>query len=152
MRTASRLRELAAEFPGAILAVDDDGVGGGVVDQLADLNVRAVRSGSRAVEPERYPNRRSELWFGTARLATEGLVDLSRLPDRAATLLRSQILGVRWRLDSMGRRVVESKDDTKRRLKRSPDDADAFNLAFAQVEAPGAKQLEALMQRVRDNP
>lgn len=152
VRTASRLRELATEFPGAVLAVDDDGVGGGVVDQLADLNVRAVRSGSRAVEPERYPNRRSELWFGTARLATEGLVDLSRLPDRAATLLRAQMLGVRWRLDSMGRRVVESKDDTKRRLKRSPDDADAFNLAFAQVEVPGAKQLEALMQRVRDNP
>lgn len=152
VRTAARLRELTSEFFDAIVAVDDDGVGGGVVDQLADLNVRPVRSGSRAIEPERYPNRRSELWFGTARLASEGLVDLSRLSERTANLIRTQILGVRWRLDSMGRRVVESKDETKRRLKRSPDDADALNLAFAQVDSAGAKQLEALMQRVRKDP
>ena len=36
-----------------------------------------------------------------------------------------------WKLDSQGRRVMESKDDTKKRLKRSPDDMDAANLAYA---------------------
>jgi phage terminase large subunit len=33
-------------------------------------------------------------------------------------------------LDKKGRRVVESKDDYKARGFRSPDDADAFLLAF----------------------
>ncbi len=36
-----------------------------------------------------------------------------------------------WKLDSQGRRVVEPKQDTKKRLKRSPDDMDALNLAYA---------------------
>jgi len=34
-------------------------------------------------------------------------------------------------VDSQGRRVVEPKDDTKKRIKRSPDDMDALNLAYA---------------------
>jgi len=35
-----------------------------------------------------------------------------------------------YRLDDRGRRVVEAKSDTKKRIGRSPDDADALNLAF----------------------
>jgi hypothetical protein len=34
-------------------------------------------------------------------------------------------------LDSTGRRVVESKERTKARLGRSPDDMDALNLAYS---------------------
>jgi hypothetical protein len=46
-------------------------------------------------------------------------------------------MGLKWRMDAQGRRVVEAKADTKRRLKRSPDDADAMNLAYAAVERKG---------------
>ena len=35
------------------------------------------------------------------------------------------------RADGRGRDVVEPKDETKKRIGRSPDDADAFNLAYA---------------------
>ena len=35
-----------------------------------------------------------------------------------------------WKVDAQGRRVVEPKSDTKKRIQRSPDDADALNLAF----------------------
>jgi hypothetical protein len=37
-----------------------------------------------------------------------------------------------WKLDSAGRRVVERKDETKKAIGRSPDDADAMNLAYHQ--------------------
>ena len=43
----------------------------------------------------------------------------------------SMFMAPRWRPDSRGRRVVEPKDATKKRIKRSPDDADAVNLAYA---------------------
>jgi hypothetical protein len=59
------------------------------------------------------------------------MLDLSRLSVASLSLLRRQVIAPTYRLDSQGRRVVEAKADTKRRLGRSPDDADALNLAFA---------------------
>jgi hypothetical protein len=36
-------------------------------------------------------------------------------------------------MDSAGRRVVESKDETKKKIGCSPDDIDALNLAYSPV-------------------
>ena len=43
----------------------------------------------------------------------------------------------RYNMDNRGRRVVESKEEIKKRLKgaKSPDSADAFNLAHLNVGA-----------------
>jgi hypothetical protein len=35
-----------------------------------------------------------------------------------------------WKIDAAGRRVVEPKDETRKKIGRSPDDADAMNLAY----------------------
>src|SRR5262249_47717382 len=48
-----------------------------------------------------------------------------------------QLLAPAWELDAAGRRKVEPKDETKEKIGRSPDDADAFNLAH--YEAPLAE-------------
>lgn len=145
-QTTGRCKQLCAEFaePGedpkrVICKIDDDGVGGGVTDYADGYNFVPINAGSTATQPEDYPNRRSELWFTTAQLAEEGLVDLSRLSQDQRNLLRSQLLAPTYTLDSSGRRVVESKDTTKKKLSKnktdlkggSPDDADALNLAFA---------------------
>lgn len=138
-QTAGRLKELAGIYgqrsgvdPRKVaLKVDDDGVGGGVVDQLRGWNVQPINAGSHPIERGKYPNRRSELWFAVAERAMERNLDLSRLPDNVKRDLRRQCLAPVWKLDSQGRRVVEPKADTKKRLTRSPDDADAMNLAYA---------------------
>lgn len=145
-QSAGRLKQLAKEFsqegedPTSVqIKVDDDGVGGGVVDQLGGWNVIPISSASRAIEAEDYPNRRSELWFTVQQRAREGLLDLSRLSQDHRSIVRKQLLGAKWKLDSQGRRVVESKDEMKKRLKKnnpdlmggSPDDADGIHLAFA---------------------
>jgi hypothetical protein len=39
-----------------------------------------------------------------------------------------------------GQRVVEKKEDTKARLKRSPDEADAVLLAYSNV-SPGVERI-----------
>jgi hypothetical protein len=77
-----------------------------------------------------YKNTRSELWFSTVDLARSGAVDLTRLPQETLQYLRSQALSPVWEMDSAGRRVVEEKKMTKKRLGRSPDGMDAMNLCY----------------------
>jgi hypothetical protein len=141
-QTAGRLKELCREYGGrgedpcrVPVMVDDDGVGGGVVDQRSGYAFYGCGAGTRAIRDQDYPNRRSELWFSTAERAMRGDLDLSRLPQDTLQLLRRQAMAPRWHLDSEGRRVVEPKHETKRRLGRSPDDMDALNLAFSDPRA-----------------
>lgn len=137
-QTAGRLKQLCGlhkqpgEDPKRIaVKVDDDGVGGGVTDQRGEYNFLAVSGASKALQEEDYPNRRSELWFTVAGRADKGDLDLSRLAPASLSLLRRQAMAPRWKVDSAGRRVVEAKDETKKRIGRSPDDMDALNLSFA---------------------
>lgn len=139
VQTAGRLKELCRQWgqyagmmPQCVICkVDDDGVGGGVVDQASDYSFVPLSAGSTAMEAENYPNRRSELWFAVADRANEGKLDLSRIPIDVRLELKRQAMMPTWKQDSTGRRVVEPKAETKRRLKRSPDGMDALNLAYA---------------------
>jgi hypothetical protein len=136
-----RLKRLAEEYGNMFeveakkvaIKVDDDGVGKAVSQALkADgYKVTPINAGSNALEPEKYPSRRSEMWFVTAERAMECRLDLSRLDKQSKALLRHQFMAPKWKIDQEGRRVVEPKADTKKRIKRSPDDADACNLAYA---------------------
>lgn len=137
--TAGRLKEIAREWgrycgmePQRVpVIIDDDGVGGGVVDKADGYNFIGLSGQSNAVDQEDYPNRRSELWFTVAERANEGRLSLARLGEDARRELRRQAMAPTWKLDSDGRRVVEPKDRTKERIKRSPDDMDGMNLAYA---------------------
>jgi hypothetical protein len=139
--TIGRLKQLARHLaeahhctPDKIpIKVDDDGVGGGVTDALREAGyfVIAVRAGTPANAADDYPNRRSELWFHTANLARQGQLSLARLSQDVQARLKKQLMAPVWKLDSDGRREVEKKEATKKKLGCSPDDADAFNLAYA---------------------
>lgn len=115
------------------LNVDDTGLGGGVTDRLRELGytVNAINFGERAVRTDEYYNRGSELWFNLARRAHKMQLDLSRLPNDVHRKLSAELRARRYRTQSDKTLRVESKDDVKKRLKRSPDDADALILAFA---------------------
>lgn len=154
--TAGRLTQLAREWaawhtarrdPHAApidpkklrIQVDDDGVGGGVVDLLrtAGYCVVPVNAACAAYDQTAYPNVRSELWFAAAARARARRVSLARLPAKVRHKLRVQAMAPTYKLDAAGRRVVEPKADTKKpdRLGRSPDDMDALNLAYYEVPA-----------------
>lgn len=108
--------------------VDDTGVGGGVTDRLAELEVavHGVNFGEAAQDAERFVNRRTELWWGAREALRAELVSVP--PDPA---LAADLSSVKYSFDSRGRIRLESKDDLKKRLKRSPDRGDAFVLAVA---------------------
>lgn len=146
-RTIGRCTELAAQFKldredprGVAIKIDDNGVGGGVVDVLRANGYRSVRvdASHAAFEPERFPNRRSELWFNVRDRAEELRLDLSRLLPESLALLKRQALTPTYRYDGQARKVAESKDTLSKpdRLGRSPDDMDALNLAFAPAVSP----------------
>ena len=111
--------------------IDDAGVGGGVTDQADDFNFVPYLGIWAALDEERYPNTRSELWFALAEAALEGRVGFGRLSAETRAKLKEQFMAPRYKLDERGRRCVERKDDTKERIKRSPDGADAVMLAYA---------------------
>lgn len=114
------------------IKVDDTGVGGGVTDILTANGYMAipVNAGEIAGNAEKYPRVRDELWFTTRDLAKSGELDLSLLPAKIRGKLKSQALAPTWKPTPDRRRTVERKEDTKKRLGRSPDGMDAVNLAY----------------------
>jgi hypothetical protein len=135
-RTAERLRELCHHHAHGVdpydvpVCIDAGGVGGGVVDQSCGYRFIEVNGSTKPHQLSRYPNTRSELWFVTADLAKADMVDFSRLPAAVKHKIKMDLFAPSYSMDSLNRRVVEPKDRTKARLGRSPDHADAVNLAF----------------------
>lgn len=117
--------------------VDSIGVGAGVVGELRnakelgahDARIFGVNVAERARQPEKYFNLRSQLWWECGRLAAEDRAfDLSRMDNADNTV--AQLLEAHYELDVKGRVKVELKDDIRKRLGRSPDNADALLLAY----------------------
>lgn len=130
--TAARLKQLADQYGGkkTAIKIDDAGVGGGVVDQREDYSFIGINGANRATNDREYPNKRSEALFALADMMNNGEVNLSQLPQEQFAEIKRQAMGITYKLDNKGRRVAERKDETKKRLKRSPDDLDALALAY----------------------
>ena len=100
--------------------VDVIGVGAGVVDRLQELGHPVVPWDVResADDKKRYFNKRSEAWFEFREWLKYG-----RIPKDTA--LMADLTAPQYTITSDGKLKVESKDDTKKRLGRSPDKADS---------------------------
>lgn len=122
------------EHPAKVF-VDVGGLGAGVVDRLRELGyaniVVAVNSGERPLDANKYLNKRAEMW-GEMRLWLED--NPSVIPD--ADSLQGDLCGLTYKFDSKTRLVMERKEDAKKRGVRSPDEADALALTFAQPVMP----------------
>jgi hypothetical protein len=136
--TAQRLRELCVQYAdGHNVAqripclIDEGGVGSGVIDQAGGYQFVPVNASCRPRRTDRFLNVRAELWFSAREPALRGLLDVSRLPQAYQLRLKAELLAARYRVKEVtGLLQVTSKEDMKSILKRSPDVADAFNLAL----------------------
>ena len=115
------------------IAVDVIGLGAGVYDNLIDAgyNAHEVNVSERAWNGDSYGNLRSELWFEVYNMFLGGLVSLGNISSTTIFDLKKQLVAPLFTYDRIGRRQIEPKDDTKKRLDRSPDLADALMLSFA---------------------
>jgi hypothetical protein len=136
--TVSRLILHALRETGAsMVTVDSIGIGAGVVGELRNLRelgahkakIFGANVSEKAKDPLRYYNLRSQLWWECGRIASEQrLWDLSSMENAGTT--HAQLLEPQYQHDLKGRIRVEAKDELKKRLNRSPDNADALLLAF----------------------
>ena len=118
-----------------VIFMDGSGVGGAVVDHLANrhnLPVEDIQFGSKALNATnqiRYAQRRSEMW-GNMRDALKYLA----IPNNSE--LRDQLIGPEYDYNLKGELQLEKKSDMKQRGLASPDIADALALTFARPVFP----------------
>lgn len=112
----------------------DVGMGVGVIDRLREMGyteVQPVDFGSRSFDPDKYVNRRNQM-YGELLL---WLKDEPVFIDDDSDETMADICSVHYKFDSKNRKVLEGKDDTKKRLGASPDSGDALALTFAEPVA-----------------
>lgn len=112
--------------------MDIGGQGAGVFDILKDRGygeiIRGIYFGEKAIQSERYFNRRAEMWALMADWLSSS--PPPQLPEDEE--LFNELSSVGKKYDENGRLQLESKDEIKKRLGRSPDKADALALTFAE--------------------
>jgi hypothetical protein len=125
------------------LTVDVIGIGWGVHSRLKELSrahnktspdashgcvIKRFSAGEQAHDPKRFVNKRAELWWEVGR-------ELSRLRAWDLTYCDDDVIAEltcpKYSIEGSHSRVqVESKDEVRKRLGRSPDLADALLMSF----------------------
>jgi hypothetical protein len=135
MAVTGKIVRAIKETGASAVKIDVIGIGWGVHGRLVELGKQGVHTarivgvnvGERSSDPTRFPRLRDELWWVTGRELIGGRgIDLSDLDDAVV----AQLVAPRYAIDSAGRVKIEPKAETRLRLGRSPDDADALLLAF----------------------
>lgn len=136
----------------AAVKVDVSGGTGGLGARFADiLRARVAETAKGELEvfgvdfgpiaSDTYPTRRDQLWFGIATWLREGgALPPEKLADGKWCAahdkkLSAELIAPGFDLDSRNRAKVEPKEEIAKRLKRSPDRADALALAIYDTAA-----------------
>jgi hypothetical protein len=125
MEVAGRAKQMYEAEGISQICADVIGIGSGVVDRLTEqyVNVIGVNSGAKAREPDKYFNRRTEMWF-----ALRDWLKTGKIPPEDR-LIRD-LTAPRYTYTSQGQYKLEGKEETKKRLGRSPDFGDALVLSL----------------------
>ncbi|MHB9857622.1 terminase large subunit domain-containing protein [Streptomyces sp. YIM S03343] len=149
-KAVAQIVEAINESRAVTVKVDAIGIGWGVVGMLQEkesegwhrAHVVGVNVSESSTDPARFKNLRSQLWWEVGRQLSEDLAwDMSGLDEADQERLASQLTAPKYTTDSAGRTVVEPKAETKKRLGRSPDNADALLLAFHDAGPPRVRWL-----------
>lgn len=144
---AQKIVEVAIITKPLQIIIDSIGVGFGIVglvktllaialgnpaDQAASMasgmpEIIGFNAAESANNHKTYGNSRAELWWHARELFAKHAIDMSRAENRDE--LEAQLVAPRYYI-TKGRIFVESKADLKKRIGRSPDNADAFLMAL----------------------
>jgi hypothetical protein len=144
IRAIGELKERFTEKgapPRIVVIVDVIGVGGGVTDRVDEITrddfnieVHGVNVGLPPIDcPEKYGGMPAErfknikaqlLWQVREKVRSRKF----KLPE--CSQLPMQLSNIKWTTTSRGQTVIEPKDETKKRIGRSPDHADQLMLGF----------------------
>lgn len=149
LRLVDEIRSEGEREARPVVRIDLIGVGTSVYDHLKHeprIHAVGVNVAENANDEKLYARKRDELWYAGRDFLRGG----GSIPDDPE--LHGELLAAHYTFDPRGRYVVESKDDMKRRLKRSPNKADALNLAVssdpvAELEEGTASDFALLLPR-----
>lgn len=146
MQLASRIAEAIDEFKPDIVFVDATGLGWGVVDRLHQLgyeNVIGVQVGENADNPERFKNKRAEIWFRMREWIKTGGCLVRDVE------LETELTEPQYGFDDKMRYILESKKDMKARDLASPDGADSVALTFTSPVARTRQKTDTWRDRIK---
>ena len=113
--------------------VDGVGLGAGVVDYLRKngYQVNEIIAGATAIYQQgseyQFKNYRSQMWWNMRELIRTGKVSIN-VDD---VQLIEDLTAPKYKITGDKTIEIESKDETKKRINRSPDCGDAFVMALA---------------------
>jgi hypothetical protein len=148
MKTAGKAKHEMDKFMNQVpLVVDAIGVGAGVLDRLLeqDCPVFAFKGSWKAREPRKYKNMRAEQWWLVREGFENGDYDLD--PDDED--LASELMSIKWFLNSSGQIQVESKKELKKRGQPSPDHADAMMMSTCDEDFMDVQQYVEEFKQVK---
>jgi hypothetical protein len=104
------------------IIVDEDGVGGGVVDFL---NVKGFVNNKAALNKENYQNLKTQCYYVLAKMINKKEIQVK--PTIIQETLIAELEQVKtYKMDSDGKLMIMPKDKVKEALGRSPDMSDAM--------------------------
>ena len=131
-KTARVIKKLADfyEVDEYDIAIDSDGVGGGVLDQLEELGIEnavSIVNGSKALYGENYANLKTQLYFKLAEVFDNDRMAFASITDDEADKLTEELQVLRReKVEQDGRVFMTTKADVKKLIGRSPDYSDAL--------------------------
>ena len=152
MEAAGLIVAAIRKYRPSTVRIDAIGVGAGTLDRLLEMQAEkklddktkkevpahpdlvgviiiGVNVSQKPTNETKWVNRRDEQWDSMAQRLKNGD---AALPDD--TMLREELVTVLFHYTSAGQKKIEPKDNHKKRIKRSPDRADAVCLAYGGLE------------------
>jgi phage terminase large subunit len=125
------LTELSRNNGNCPIAVDEIGIGGGVIDELYKCGRRVIsfNSASKADNPDKFYNKRAEAWWEAAEHFSKSEIGCRRM----STELRKQLCIPTYEFRN-GKIIIEPKEKIKERLGYSPDCADCYIIGLWAVK------------------
>jgi hypothetical protein len=147
METAGKFKKIIESRAISVpMWIDTNGLGAGVYDRMKEqeLPVHPFNGSEKSSDPNKYKNKRAEAYWTMKELMEDGLIDLDELDDD----LQAQLGVIKWKNDSTGRIQIESKEDIIKRLKVSPDYADAAVMSVLEI---GMENLDEFLELLKRN-
>ena len=121
-----RLLQYKHEISADRILVDEDGVGGGVVDQLGCMG---FLNGGSPIGGENFQNLKSQCYYKLAERVNRGglRIEIGDGRDETRDLIIEELEQVKqYNMDKDGKRQVLPKDKVKEKIGRSPDYSDTI--------------------------
>lgn len=145
MQAVGRLKHIIELWGVTKVKIDVIGIGWGLAGTLREnlkesgVSVEGVNFAAKSTQPKKYVNIRAEAYWNGRTLSRDKKWSLANLKEEHVDELTCARYEIK---DSNGKIQVESKDEIKKRLGRSPDVSDAILLAFYDKVKPALRSVE----------